>query len=495
MQDNKEEDEEEKKLEPTPKRSRKNSEKNGEQNIRRLSNVSEKINKISIDENVEITLGTTSSSDSNISTVSVSDSSAKNVVQVDVENKELTISPQNKTKISDKIIRILNKSDENNEIVTSTPNKNKEVTQTDLLLKKYTQNVEKKEGEIEYIDVSKLEVPQKEVHNKNENSTVTTGNLLEDTQIDEANISSIIHLSSIDKTAAVATDSNSQQKRKKRSISSETNEAKQSNKTIKLTDQNETDPLASIEIKSEPYSDQETTEETPKPARSNTIDNVTKVINDVAAGFSAKTKERNNTPKQNKARKSFPAPTSKTDVQTTATVSNNNPAPPLIRIAPTSSSVQSISSKSTSHWSESQNFIPQTSNQLPPFIRISDIQQTNVVNVTTQAIPSSSFVIVTNSTPNQYLSNVMDEFRTLKDVLPEAAAKAVSELMCRPPPALKPRPPSAIAQGFEESAPSAAGPVTSKLNSVAYRVSNSISNSRNDAIGIVVRWPIISVVC
>lgn len=463
----------EKKIEPTPKRPRINSERNGEQNIRRLSNVSDKISKISIDENMEITLGTSSNSNSNTSTVSVSDSSAcelaKNVVQVNVENKELTISPQNKTKISDKIIRILNKSDENNEMTTSTLNKNKEVTQTDLLLKKFTQNVEKKEGEIEYIDVSKLEVPQKEADSKNENSNVTRGNLLEDTQIDEANISSIILLSTNDKPTTVPTDSNSQQKGKKRNISSETNEAIQ-NKTIKLVDHNETDPFASIEIKSEPCSDQENTEENAKPTKPNTIDNVTKVINDVAAGFSAKTKLRT-TPKQNKARKSFPAPTNKTDAQTAPQQTCPNPAPPLIRIASTNNNVQSTTTNKPIQWNESQNYIPQTSNQLPAFIRISDIQQTNVVNVTTQAAPSSSFVIVTNSTPNQYLSNVMDEFRTLKDVLPEAAAKAVSELMCRPPPALKPRPPSAIAQGFEESAPSAAGPITSKLNSVAYRVS------------------------
>lgn len=444
---------------------------------------------------MEITLGNCTS----VSSISSSDSSncevmeeapkSKTAVQIDVENKELAISPQSKTKISDKIIRILNQSEE---AATSTTVEDKEITQTDLLLKKYNQNTEAKEAEIEYIDVSNLNAKQKVTENKIEK---VTKNLLEDTQIDEANINSMIHSSSENKTVTTTTiESNTAKKGQKRSLDSvETNDGIEG-KALKLTYPNssdaalahsEIDPLAHVEIKCEPCSDNEdnsTSESTAKVTNVNTksklMDNVTKIINDVAAGFAGKTivppKESEPEAKHNKARKSFPAPTSKTDVQVAPQqpqtqnppASNSNPAPPLIRIIPTNKEGNVAPTKNTNiQWSESQNYIPQTPNQSASFIKLSDVQ----TNIGIQASTSSQYLIV--NTPNQCISTVMEEFRALKDVLPEAAAKAVSDLMCRPPPALKPRPPSAISQGFEETIPSAAGAVTAMLNSVAYRVS------------------------
>lgn len=463
---------------------------------------------------MEITLGNTSSSanDSSNDTVNCV-VKTKNAVQVDVENKELTISPQNKTKISDKIIRILNNSDE----VASSTDQNKEMTQTDLLLKEYTSQKE---------TVSDAQITENKSNDGRKN-------LLEDTQVDEANINSMI----LNKKTTEKDSVSLIRKGKKRSVgSTEINEPSQS-KALKLTnhllqmrhnvtineandmgnkdtedDFSETDPLALVEVKTEPYSDDEvitvtaptTTQslaaakKTKEPSRA--IDNLTKVINAVAAGatnataiLKTSTTTANllkppQTPAKkcyNKARKSFPA-SKNFEIQTPATTVTFSiqppqlisPAPPLVRIggethtAPSNLPPPRLIAPHI-ELKESQNYIPLPQNPSP-----SSVPQTSTTSTTTTTSATPTQATTANGTAtNACLTGIMEEFRTLGDTLPAAAAKAVSELICRPPPKLKPRPPSALSDGFEECIPSTAGHITSKLNTLAYRVSYFVYES------------------
>lgn len=63
------------------------------------------------------------------------------------------------------------------------------------------------------------------------------------------------------------------------------------------------------------------------------------------------------------------------------------------------------------------------------------------------------------------------EFAVLNSLLPETVSKAVSDLLLRPPPKLRPRPPGPLSTVFDEGVPSSAGNVTAKVNSIAHRVS------------------------
>lgn len=493
----------------------------------RPTNISDKINIINIDENVEITLGntskTTNSPDTSKETVNCV-VKTKNAVQVDVENKELAISPQNKKKVSDKIIRILNKTDE---AATSSTENSKELTKTDLMLKEYNESLAQKNKNAQKLSES------------NKTINKSRGNLLEDTQVDEANINSMIqNKKSAEKDVRKAKkrsvgsaegNSDSSQSKTLKLVNNETrhniviNETNYSRNSTAEDDIHETDPLALVEVKTEPYSDDDMIPEvvpatTTKPnltvrtfkeaKKTKAIDNLTKVIDAVAVG--TVTAEANNpkpqqskqpqvsAKKSNKARKSFPAPplAAKTfEIQAsipTVTFSIQsqpqivNSAPPLIRIGAQSNQInlESIAAAATTttriptiELNESQNYIPLSQNPPTSFIRIGEIPQTTVTVTTTTAAATAAaststphVTIANGTTTNACLSGIMEEFRALKETLPEAAAKAVSDLICKPPPKLKPRPLSVLTPGFEECTPSSAGHVTSKLNSMAYRV-------------------------
>lgn len=56
-------------------------------------------------------------------------------------------------------------------------------------------------------------------------------------------------------------------------------------------------------------------------------------------------------------------------------------------------------------------------------------------------------------------------------MVPESVSKAISEVLCRPPPKLKPRPPGPLSQVFDSGNPSSAGPISAKINSISHRVS------------------------
>nr|CAI5841505.1 unnamed protein product [Callosobruchus analis] len=63
-----------------------------------------------------------------------------------------------------------------------------------------------------------------------------------------------------------------------------------------------------------------------------------------------------------------------------------------------------------------------------------------------------------------------DDLATLHSVLPENLSRAVSELLLKPPPRLRPRPPGMLSTVFDEGIPSSAGTIASRINSVAHRM-------------------------
>ncbi|KAL3280862.1 hypothetical protein HHI36_004090 [Cryptolaemus montrouzieri] len=130
------------------KTSRRNSDQSVKSDSSRLSSLSDKINRVDMSENVELTLG--NSSESYITSSTNDTETKKKPVQIDVE---LSISPQNKVKITDRIMKKLSSSDE--DISKSSPNKENEVkSQTDIILERYKNLVKKKSKEFASVEAS-----------------------------------------------------------------------------------------------------------------------------------------------------------------------------------------------------------------------------------------------------------------------------------------------------------------------------------------------------
>lgn len=93
---------------------------------------------------------------------------------------------------------------------------------------------------------------------------------------------------------------------------------------------------------------------------------------------------------------------------------------------------------------------------------------------TAQADPVTTTIINT-TTNTQSHSNINNQLvNMLNGIAPQHISKPATTLFCRAPPPLKPRPPGPLSTYFEEGAPSSAGPVTEKINSIAYRVNNIV---------------------
>lgn len=222
--------------------SRRNSDQSVKSDSSRLSNISDRISKVDISENMEISVNNDDTgnisisenvsdmSESSRSDVWLSEMKRKPIVQVNVENTEFSISPQNKSKIADQLIRKLGDTDENK---VDGAKKNIAKTHTDMLLEKMGSNtpncdavtasnshfvIEKVEslagtekaktkGSVskessEISSTSKESVHLDQPKPVNNNSVQIADDYeddenpdLEDTQIDEANIRNIIHSS------------------------------------------------------------------------------------------------------------------------------------------------------------------------------------------------------------------------------------------------------------------------------------------------------------
>lgn len=140
---------------------------------------------------------------------------------------------------------------------------------------------------------------------------------------------------------------------------------------------------------------------------------------------------------------------------------------------------------------ESQNYIPQsgaTSTQIKPNTTLSTTSTTtflldpsngqisftnsvgsNTVTSSSQEIPNN----LTNNNDQESTSNREINFGLLADIVPENVTRAICDILCRPPPKLKPRPPGPLSAQFEEGLPSSAGVITNRINSISHRVSFS----------------------
>lgn len=122
-----------------------------------ISNISEKINRVDISEDMEVTLGnddigcvsiseniSANSSDSEMSKLG-GELSKRKPIQVDIENAELTISPTNKLKISDKLIKRLSDADNSATANPKLEEARKSIgkkSPTDILIEKFRNVVE-----------------------------------------------------------------------------------------------------------------------------------------------------------------------------------------------------------------------------------------------------------------------------------------------------------------------------------------------------------------
>ncbi|KAJ8933728.1 hypothetical protein NQ314_013858 [Rhamnusium bicolor] len=137
---------------------------------------------------------------------------------------------------------------------------------------------------------------------------------------------------------------------------------------------------------------------------------------------------------------------------------------------------QALKAKSlTPNLRASQNYIPQNEVQNETSannnVILNDLLNQPTVNTresdqseSTESDPNTASIEAVIDTPQE------DEFSVLNSLLPENVSRAVSDLLLRPPPRLKPRPPGMLSTIFDEGVPSSAGNVTAKINSVAHRL-------------------------
>ncbi|XP_050306700.1 protein kinase C-binding protein 1 isoform X2 [Anthonomus grandis grandis] len=154
---------------------------------------------------------------------------------------------------------------------------------------------------------------------------------------------------------------------------------------------------------------------------------------------------------------------------------------------------------------ESQNYIPQGENSNATSTTISNAVKAlandvhKIINggvdsspavTVSEGLPATPSVTITTSNTVPEHSSTVDpspsvelvepammaetrddnEFAVLNSVAHENISRAVSEIIRRPPPKLKPRPPGPLSQQFNEGTPSTAGPVTARVNSIAHRL-------------------------
>ncbi|XP_057668394.1 uncharacterized protein LOC130901213 isoform X1 [Diorhabda carinulata] len=127
-------------------------------------------------------------------------------------------------------------------------------------------------------------------------------------------------------------------------------------------------------------------------------------------------------------------------------------------------------------------------NQQPTTTKTSQQQVTEITEPVTQSTSTSE--VISTSSDNPTSSNTIsneshrdEEFSVLNGLIPESVSKAVSDLLLMPPPRLKPRPPGIISQHFEEGIPSTAGDVTSRINSIAHRMTDYFRGMLIESLG------------
>ncbi|XP_050514838.1 protein kinase C-binding protein 1 isoform X2 [Diabrotica virgifera virgifera] len=104
----------------------------------------------------------------------------------------------------------------------------------------------------------------------------------------------------------------------------------------------------------------------------------------------------------------------------------------------------------------------------PPSVPITRPTITETVSTAIAAGPSTS-TSTSARTPGLQKD---DELSILHGLLPESMSRVVNQILLKPPPRLKPRPPGILNRNYDEGVPSSAGDVTSRINSIAYRMTD-----------------------
>ncbi|CAG9826226.1 unnamed protein product [Diabrotica balteata] len=104
----------------------------------------------------------------------------------------------------------------------------------------------------------------------------------------------------------------------------------------------------------------------------------------------------------------------------------------------------------------------------PPSVPTTTPTNTETVPTATVAGPSTS----ASTSARTPVSQKDDELSILHGLLPENMSRVVNQLLLKPPPRLKPRPPGVLSRIYDEGVPSSAGDVTSRINSIAHRMTD-----------------------
>ncbi|XP_018570944.1 protein kinase C-binding protein 1 isoform X2 [Anoplophora glabripennis] len=118
----------------------------------------------------------------------------------------------------------------------------------------------------------------------------------------------------------------------------------------------------------------------------------------------------------------------------------------------------------------SQNYIPQSEERGDNSVNTNADANNTLIQPVTATRESNQRPDTENNTNPTVEPAQDDEFTVLNGLLPETVSRAVSDLLLRAPPKLKPRPPGPLSTIFDEGIPSSAGNVTAKINAVAYRL-------------------------
>lgn len=165
----------------------------------------------------------------------------------------------------------------------------------------------------------------------------------------------------------------------------------------------------------------------------------------------------------------FLAPTNMMNTLTVLPQSGLTTTTPMIMI-PTSS-IQNGSDASTNKSVTSFSLLPSLVQKSPAS---TGIQKTPVVVNGPSSSNNNSNDSIANASDYSFSNNIsesIEQLNRLADISPDHMSKVVSEIFCRPPPKLLPRPPGVLSTTFSEGLPSSAGNVTAKINSISHRVS------------------------
>lgn len=489
----------------------------------KLSSMSAKISKLDVSESIEVTLVSTSK---NIANTDSSGADEKTITDC-VENKETN---SLKRKISDRLIKVLNLSEDVDENTSQNQDK---LTQTDLLLKQYQEkqanlvdSEKTKSGDIKQVQMktqkntggsrtNKFNVKSSkgsvvkvksdkrskvlELNAKMKNTKISVDDKKDSakTSITEVHEGPPKTLENSEVIADGEKENDNMNKNEMilKSTVTATKDVKQSGDNAKDDNACQQKSVAEVvdekaciysdvEIKVEPCTDEmehhsdDTTaaivEENCDPlAEENvdhvikqnvnhvlkeSVDNVTKIINDVASGITSPINAT--APLKQKARKSFPPAPKKN--KTNEPVTSTPVAEPQLPII--------INSISLSDGSQ----ITHSTNQTTPIVMLTQPSTTQ-----TKALPEQP-QLVNGARPNTHpsartdsMSIITEEFKSLKDMIPQSSAKAFSDLMSDETRQTAAHPPSTISgMGFEKYPPSSAGPVSEILSGVSYRMTD-----------------------